>query len=60
MDRVTSRKYWLAALFSIVGCIALLKGILDPSHFIELVTVVLVTYGATNIVDKKLNPTQQP
>lgn len=60
MNRLSSRKFLLALLFSATGCAALLLKLIDGGAFNFLVGTVLVGHGIASVADKKLNPTQQP
>ena len=58
--RISSRKFMLAAFFSVISAAALFFGKIDGGMWLEAMGIILGLYGASSVSDKKLNPTQQP
>lgn len=48
-ERLTSRKFILAMIFTAVGCAGLLAGAMSGSEFIALAGVILGLYGGANV-----------
>jgi len=57
LERYTSRKFVLVGFIQGIGALALLKHIIDGGVYVALSTLVLSTYFAGSVVDKKLNGT---
>lgn len=52
-DISRNRKYTLAMISLLVSSVALFWGILPPSQFVAVVTLVLGIYNTANVVQKK-------
>lgn len=57
LERFTSRKFILVGFIQAIGAIALLKRVIDGGTYVALSTLVLTTYFAGSVADKKLNGT---
>lgn len=57
LQRYTSRKFVLVVFIQAIGALALLKHIIDGGVYVALSTLVLSTYFAGSVMDKKLNGT---
>lgn len=57
LERFTSRKFVLVCFVQGIGAWALLQRILDGGTYVALSTLVLSTYFAGSVADKKLNGT---
>lgn len=55
-----SRKFLLACLFSVSGTLALFLGHMDGPTYVALATLVLGTYGASNVMEKRASAAQVP
>lgn len=54
-ERFTSRKFLLTAFVQGIGAIGFLRHFMDGGTYIALSTLVLGSYSAASIADKKLN-----
>ena len=54
-----SRKFILSAVFTVVGSLALLTGIMGGGEFVALATLVLGVYGASNVAEKHVTREQR-
>jgi hypothetical protein len=54
-ERLTSRKFMLTAFVQGIGAIGFMKHLMDGGTYIALSTLVLSSYSAASIADKKLN-----
>jgi hypothetical protein len=55
-----SRKFLLACLFSGAGTAAMFGGLMDGPTYVALATLVLGTYGASNVMEKRAATPGQP
>jgi hypothetical protein len=55
LERFTSRKFLLTVFVQAIGAIGLLRHVLDGGTFVALSTLVLSSYSAASIADKRLN-----
>lgn len=55
LERFLSRKFLLTVGVQAVGGVALLRGIIGGNTYVALSSLVLSSYSAASIVDKKLN-----
>lgn len=55
LERFTSRKFLLTAFVQGVGAVGFLKHFMDGGTYIALSTLVLSSYSAASIIDKKTN-----
>lgn len=55
LQRYSSRKFVLTIGVLIVGSIALMEKVIDGGTYVALATLVLTSYHAGSVVDKKLN-----
>lgn len=55
LSRLSSRKFMLTMGVLIVGSIAVMKRVIDGGTYVALSTLVLTSYHAGSVVDKKLN-----
>lgn len=49
-----SRKFLLTVVFTAAGTVALFTGSMDGPTYVALATLVLATYGAANVAEKRV------
>lgn len=55
LERFTSRKFLLTAFVQGIGAYGFLQHVMDGGSYIALSTLVLSSYSAASIFDKKMN-----